>query len=72
MNLNLIVFIQKKLSKIKDGAYLINLDEYESIGTHWIALYVNAKNVTYFESFGVEHIPKEIRKFTENKNITNV
>ena len=52
---------------------MINLDEYKSIGTHWIALYVNAKTVTYFDSFGVEYIPKEIRKFIANKNIiTNV
>ena len=36
------------LSKIKDGAYIINLDDFELIGTHWIALYVNAKNLTYF------------------------
>ena len=46
------------LPKIKDGAYVINLDEYKSIGTHWIALYVTGDNVTYFDSFGVEHIPK--------------
>ena len=46
-------------NKIKDGAYVINLDEYSDIGTHWIALWVN-NNVTYFDSFGVEHIPKEI------------
>ena len=42
------------------GAYIINLDEYESIGTHWIAFYVNYNNVTYFDSYGVEYIPKEI------------
>ena len=36
------------LSKIMDGAYIINLDDFELIGTHWIALYVNAKNLTYF------------------------
>ena len=50
-------------SQIKDAAYAINLDEYSDIGTHWIALYVNAKTITYFDSFGVEHIPKEIRAF---------
>ena len=27
-------------------------------------------NVTYFDSFGVEHIPKEIKTFIKNKNIT--
>ena len=64
------VYSRNNLSKTKDGAYIINLDGYESIGTHWIALYENAKNVIYFDSFGVEHIPKEIRKFIGNKNIT--
>ena len=42
---------------IKDGAYVIDLYEYPDIGTHWISLYVNAKTITYFDSFGVEHIP---------------
>ena len=67
------VFSRIDLSKIKDEAYKINLDEYESIKTHWRALYVNAENATYFNSFGVEHIPKEIKKFIGNKNtITNI
>ena len=47
--------------KIKDGAYVINIDEYSDIGTHWIALYVNNKTVTYFDPFGLEHIPKEVK-----------
>ena len=69
------VFSRNNLPKIKDGAYVINLDEYKSIGTHWIALYVNVNNrgasydAIYFNSFGLEHIPKEIKKFTRNKNI---
>ena len=67
------VYLRNSLSKINDGAYIINLDEYESIGIHWTALYVIAKNVTYIDSFAVEHIPKEIRKFIGNKNIiTNI
>ena len=45
--------------KIKNGAYVIDLDEYSDTGTHWIALYLNNKIVTYFDSFGVEHIPKK-------------
>ena len=52
---------------IKNGAYVINLDEYHDIGTHWVALHVNNKIVTYFDSFGVEHIPKEIMKFIVRK-----
>ena len=55
--------------KIKNGAYVINLDEYSDIGIHWIAFYVNNKTVTYFDSFGVEHISKELKKFINNKNI---
>ena len=45
------------------------IQEYESTGTHWIAFYVKVKNVTYFDSFRFEHIPKEIKKFIGNKNI---
>ena len=58
--------------KIKDGAYVINLNEYSDIGTHWDALYVYNDDVTYFDSFGVEHIPKEIKTFINNKNIKNI
>ena len=60
---------------IKNGAYVINLDEYRDVGTHWVAFYVNNKTAIYFDSFGVEHIPKEIMKFigSNNKNIiTNI
>ena len=57
------------LNKIKDGVCVINLDGYSDIGTHWIALWVNNNNVTYFDSFSVEHIPNEIKKFIGNKNI---
>ena len=67
------VYSRNNLFKIKNGAYKINLVGYESIGTHWIALYMNAENVTYFDSFGVVFIPKKVRKFIENKNImTNI
>ena len=60
-------------NKIKDGPYIINLDEYSDIGTHWVALHVNNNDVTYFDSFGVEHILKEIKTFINNKNIrTNI
>ena len=59
------------LPKIKDGAYVINLDEYSDIGTHWVASYVQNNDITYFDSFGVEHIPKEIKIFISNKNYKN-
>ena len=63
---------------IKKGAYVINLDEYENTGTHWVSLFVKLEYTTgssslehtvYFDSFGVEHIPKEINKFIGNSDI---
>ena len=63
-------FSRNNLSKIKDGSYVINLDEYQSIGTHYIASFVNGENVTFCNSFGVRHILEEIKKFLRNKNIT--
>ena len=62
-------YSRNNLPRIKDEAYVIYLDQYKSIETHWIALYVNV-NTVYFDSFGVGHIPKEIKKFIWNKNIT--
>ena len=57
------------LIKIKDEAYVINLDEYADVGTHWIALFCNRNEIVYFDSFGVEHVPEEIKEFAGNKNI---
>ena len=56
-----VVYSRNISLKIKGEAYVISLDDYESIGNHWIALYVNGDNATYFGSFAVEHIPKEIK-----------
>ena len=67
------VYSRGNLPKIKDGAYVINLDEQSDIGTHWIALYILNNDVSYFDSFGVEHVPKEIKAFIANKIIkTNI
>ena len=55
--------------KINNGAYEINLDEYAGTGTHWIALFCNRSEIVYFDSFGVEHVPEEIKEFIGNKNI---
>ena len=57
------------LKKIKDGAYIINPDEYADVSTHWIALFCNKNTFIYFASFGVEHVPDEITDFIGNKNI---
>ena len=58
---------------IKNEAYVINLDEYKDAGTHWIALYVKDNEIIYFDSFGAEHVPKEIKKFIgHKKSKTNI
>ena len=56
-------------NKIRDEAYVINLDEYSDIGTHWVALYPKNNDIIYSESFGVVHIPKEIKTFIKNRHI---
>ena len=40
-------YSRDNLQKIKDGASIINLDEYADIGTHLIALNVQNKNIAY-------------------------
>ena len=52
---------------IKKGAYVINLEEYEKMGTHWVALFVKPKFTVYFDSLGIEHIPKEIKHAIGNE-----
>ena len=47
------VYSRNNLSKIKNGTYILNLDKYKSIATHWIDLDVYDNTVTYFDSFGV-------------------
>ena len=60
------VYSRDNLPKIKDGAYITNIDEYSYIGTHWVALYVhNSNDVNYFDSFGAEHIPKKTKAFID-------
>ena len=66
------VYSRDNLPKIKDGAYVINLDEYSDIRTHWVALYVHNGDAIYFDSIGVEHIPKEIKAFIENKTLKRI
>ena len=64
------VYSRNNLPKtFKKGAYIINLDEYENTGTHWVSLFVKPKYTVYFCSFGIEHIPKEINKFIRSKEL---
>ena len=59
-------------NQIKKGAYVINLDKYENTGKHWVSLFVKPKYTVYFDSFGIEYIPKEINKFINNDIKSNI
>ena len=50
----------------KDGAYLINFDEYEDVGAYWISLFYRKTKIVYFDGFGFEHVPEEIKEFIGN------
>ena len=62
-------FYWNNLPKTRDGVYVINSNAFKSKVNHWIDLPVNGNNVIYFDSFGAEHISKEIKEFARNKNI---
>ena len=71
MNQDIMMFILETIcrKKIQDGAYVINLDQYADVCTHWIALLRTRSEIVYFNSFGVEDVPEEIKELIENKNI---
>ena len=54
------VFSRNNLSRIKDGAYVINLDDRNSKGTHWVSLFIDKNIAIYFDFFGIEYIPQEV------------
>ena len=66
------VYSRNNLPKTKDGAYLINLDEYKSIGTHWIALYVNVQNVTYLVALELNIFQKKLENSLEIKMLRQI
>ena len=67
------VYSSKYSTKIQNGVYVINLDEFKLIWTHWIALYFNDNSGSasydgiYFDSFRVEHIQKKKTKKQRTK-----
>ena len=54
-------------NKIEDEAYVIDLDEYADFATHWITLFCSKNENLFFDSFGVEYVPEEIKEFIGNK-----
>ena len=65
------VFSRKNLPKIKDGVYVINLDDKNSNGTYWVSLFVDKNLAVYFDSFGIEYIPQEVLNKIKDKSIAH-
>ena len=65
------VFSRENLSRIKDGAYRINLDDKKSKETHWVLLFIDGNTAVYFDSFGIEYIPQEVLSKIQDKCITH-
>ena len=64
-------FSRDNLSKTKDGAYVINLDDTQSKGTHWILLFLKKNVAVYIDSFGIEYIPQELLIKLKDKSVTH-
>ena len=71
----MVFFSRSNLPKLKNRAYVVNLDHSENTGAHWIVIFIKSNEffefpeVIYFDSFGVEYIPKEIMERIKDKNI---
>ena len=68
------VFFQENkrlfLPRIEDGVHVINLNDKQSKGRHWISLFIDGNSALYFDSFGIEYIPQEVLNKIKNKSIT--
>ena len=56
---------------MKDVAYVINIDDKRSTGTHWVSLFVDRNTAVYFDSFGIEYIPQEVLNKIRDRSITH-
>ena len=63
-------FSRNNLPRIKDGAYVINLDDKNIKVTHWVSLFIDRNIAVYLDSFGIEYIPLEVLNKIRDKSIT--
>ena len=63
-------FSRNNLPRIKDGAYIINLDDKNIKVTHWVSLFIDRNIAVYLDSFGIEYIPLEVLNKIRDKSIT--
>ena len=68
MKKDLMVYFQEIIYQ-NQKRNVINLDHSKNTGTYWVVIFVKSNKVIYFDSFGVEYVPKEITERIGNKNI---
>ena len=56
---------------MKDGAYVMNLDDENSKGTHWVSLFTDKNLAIYFDCFGIEYIPQEVLNKIRDISVTH-
>ena len=50
---------------------MINFDDKNSKGTHWVSLFIDRNTAIYFDSFGIEYIPQKALNKIKDKSITH-
>ena len=65
------VFSRDNLPRIEDGAYMINLNDKQSKGTHWVSLFIDKHMAVYLEFSGIEYIQREVLSEIQDKSITH-
>ena len=67
----MVYFQEITYQNLEKGAYVINLDHSKNTGTHWVVIFVKKDEVIYYDTFGVEYIPKEIIENIEHSSLGN-
>ena len=65
------IFSRNNLPRIKDGAYVIHLDDKNSKGTYWVSVFIDRNKTVYFHSFGIGYFPQEILDKIRDESITH-
>ena len=63
----MVLFSRDNLPKVKYAAYVINFDDKQSKGAHWVSLFTGRNIAVYFDSFGIEYIPQEVLSKIKDK-----
>ena len=66
------VFSRNNLPRIKDEAYVLNLDDKNSKETHWVSPFIDRNTAIYLDFFGIEYIPLEVLKKSEINQLLTI